>query len=500
MKHSARILVLLLAACFLFASCDSAPATNATETGDRNAAGTGTVEATVPETTNEGVFEPLTDLNMDGEDFVIIVPQSVAGAWNQHMDFDAPELNEDPVNDANYERISKLKELYNVNIVNKVTSNKVIDDAKRCHNAGDNEYDAIHLEITEAPKLAQEGFLVDLNTLDSVNLENPWYNQSAVEQMSIGGKLFFILGDISTVDNDGIGCITFNKGMIEDGNLTSPYDLIKENKWTIDNFYELCKGYAHDLDGDGTMNIMDRWGYLTAYSSIFLQLNACGVRIIEKDENDYPHLCINSSRTLEAIDKVLEIYIDKQTTFHVNEMLNIPGGISGWQYGNNMFMEGRVMFREVSMYRAIQCREMEEDFGIIPYPKLDSDQENYAHSFSTATPVICILSTAEDPEVNGAVIEALSYYGRTIVRPAYYDRVLKGLVARDEESEFCLDLIFDTADYDLGLVLDLGSLINVFKNYVTNRQSTFASDYASLEETMNKQIQDYVDAYDSVLS
>ncbi|MBE6551851.1 MAG: hypothetical protein E7665_06935 [Ruminococcaceae bacterium] len=500
MKISARILVLLLAACFLFASCDSAPGTTSENTGNATAAVTGTVEETVPESTEEGSFEPLTDLNMNGEEFVIIVPPSAAGAWNQHMDFDAPELNEDPVNDANYERISKLKELYNVTIVNKVTSGKVIDDARKCHNAGDNEYDAIHLGITEAPVLAQEGFLVDLNTLESMNLENPWYNQSAVEQMSIGGKLFFVLGDISTVDNDGIGCITFNKGMIEDGNLTSPYDLIKENKWTIDNFYELCKGYAYDLDGDGDMNIMDRWGYLTAYSSIFLQLNACGVRIVEKDEDDLPHLCINSSRTLEAIEKVLALYIDKQTTFHVNEMKNIPGGVSGWQYGNNMFMEGRVMFREVSMYRAIQCREMEEDFGIIPYPKLDSEQENYAHSFSTATPVICILSTADDPEVNGAVIEALSYYGRTIVRPAYYDRVLKGLVARDEDSEFCLDLIFDTADYDLGLVLNLGNLISVFSGYVNARQSTFASDYASLETTMNSQIADYVEAYENVLN
>ncbi|MPN20012.1 hypothetical protein SDC9_167388 [bioreactor metagenome] len=164
-----------------------------------------------------------------------------------------------------------------------------------------------------------------------------------------------------------------------------------------------------------------------------------------------------------------------------------------------MFTENRLMFRSTAVYRIIQCRVMEDAFGIIPYPKYDSEQANYAHSFSYATPVIAIPKYSENAEAAGAVIEALSYYGRTLVLPAYYDRVLKGIVARDEESRFCLDLIFDTADYDPGIVLGIGGFDVKFAQMTSTGKNTFASDYAAIESAATKQIQDYIDAYQSIL-
>ncbi|MPM40884.1 hypothetical protein SDC9_87532 [bioreactor metagenome] len=158
------------------------------------------------------------------------------------------------------------------------------------------------------------------------------------------------------------------------------------------------------------------------------------------------------------------------------------------------------MFRQTAMYRIIQCRVMEEEFGILPYPKYDSEQENYAHGFSYATPVITIPRYSEDPEAAGAVIEALSYYGRTIVRPEYYNRVLKGIVARDEESQFCLDIIFDTAYYDLGVVLDVGDLDAKLAAMVPKATNTFASDYAAVEESAKTQLQKYIDNYESIIN
>jgi hypothetical protein len=38
------------------------------------------------------------------------------------------------------------------------------------------------------------------------------------------------------------------------------------------------------------------------------------------------------------------------------------------------------------------------------------------------------------------------------VKPAYYDRTLKGKHARDDESQEMLDIIFSTRNYDVGWI------------------------------------------------
>ncbi|MBE6552385.1 MAG: extracellular solute-binding protein [Ruminococcaceae bacterium] len=500
MKNTAKVLCLLLALCFLFVACDSAPVS---QTGGNAATGTqaGTGTATA-ESTEEGNFQPVKDLSFGGEDFTILVPVSTAGSWAQFHDFSATELTEEPVNDANFERLNQIKNLYDVNIVNVVTpSNSVATDVKNAQNSGDNPYDLVHIELTTVAALAQQGYFVDLNTVNSIDLTNPWYTQNAVKQLSIANRLYYILGDFSTVDNDGIAAVSFNKEMIEEEQLTSPYEYIDNNEWTIDNFYALCKGFSKDLNGDGKLDIVnDRYGYSAAKTSMPGQLTSAGVQIVTKDDKDYPILSLNSTRNASAVEKVLEMYADDTTMCLVENMSGMPNGISRWQYGNNMFMEGRLMFRQTTVSRIIECRQSEIEFGIVPYPKLDSEQENYAHSFSAATPVVCIPATAEDFEANGAVIEALSYYGRTTVRPAYYDRVLQGLVARDEESGEYLDLIFDTADYDLGMVLMSADMFAIYPKMIDNKSNTFASDYSAKEATWNTVLEEYVTSFESNLA
>ena len=173
MKNTTRILLVLLVCCFLFVACDSAPAT---KTGGNNAAtGAQTGTATVSEeSTEEGNFKPVAGLNFGEEDFKILVPVSTAGDWAQYKDFAATELNEEPVNDANFERLQKMKELYNVNVVEVIApSGTVATDAKNAHNSGDNPYDLIHIQLNQVAVLAQAGYFVDLNSVSSMDLTNP---------------------------------------------------------------------------------------------------------------------------------------------------------------------------------------------------------------------------------------------------------------------------------------------------------------------------------------
>ncbi|MEA4831946.1 MAG: hypothetical protein VB118_04935 [Oscillospiraceae bacterium] len=448
---------------------------------------------------NQAEFTPVKDLDFGGKEFVILRPKSAG--WAQYNDFTATSGNtDDPINDANYNRMEKLSELYKVKITEIVSGTSVANDASADINSNSGTYDLIHIELSDVAPLAQNGSFVDLMSLKSMNLSNPWYTQNFVKQQSIANKLYFVLGDISTVDNDGLSALMFNKGMVSERGLTSPYEHIKNNTWTIDVLHEMCKDVYKDLNDDGKGTAKDQWGYLTDYSDAIAQLNGCGMHICEKSADDLPVLSIYSTKNIEIVQSVIDLFSDPTSTFHVSKIATSDtDGRSPWEYGNTMFTENRLMFRSTAVYRIIQCRVMEDAFGIIPYPKYDSEQANYAHSFSYATPVIAIPKYSENAEAAGAVIEALSYYGRTLVLPAYYDRVLKGIVARDEESRFCLDLIFDTADYDPGIVLGIGGFDVKFAQMTSTGKNTFASDYAAIESAATKQIQDYIDAYQSIL-
>ena len=75
------------------------------------------------------------------------------------------------------------------------------------------------------------------------------------------------------------------------------------------------------------------------------------------------------------------------------------------------------------------------------------------------------------------ITEALAYYGKQIVTPAYYDVNLIGQSTRDEESADMLDIIFDSLVFDIGYYYQIGpynkQLIYMVRAYNTNFTSMY---------------------------
>jgi hypothetical protein len=97
-------------------------------------------------------------------------------------------------------------------------------------------------------------------------------------------------------------------------------------------------------------------------------------------------------------------------------------------------------------------RQSEVEFGILPFPKYDEDQENYlSHSYDGLSSFGVPLC-AYDPEMCGMILEALCAESSYSVIPKYYDVVLQGRLARDEESKEVLDTIRENLYFDFGFV------------------------------------------------
>ena len=127
---------------------------------------------------------------------------------------------------------------------------------------------------------------------------------------------------------------------------------------------------------------------------------------------------------------------------------------------------------------------MESDFGILPYPKLNTTQEEYYHTVAPYnSQFICVPLIQNDVERTGTITEALAYYGQKIVLPAYYDVTLIGQSARDEESEAMVEIILDPLVFDIGYYYQIGPYNKQLIIMIRNHDRNFASMYDSYKNT-----------------
>lgn len=93
---------------------------------------------------------------------------------------------------------------------------------------------------------------------------------------------------------------------------------------------------------------------------------------------------------------------------------------------------------------------MDEDFGIIPWPKYDETIDNYYANVDAGCNLFIVPVTNPDPEKASVILEALAYESYLTVIPTYYDVVLTTKFTRDAESVEMLDIIRAGRVFDIG--------------------------------------------------
>jgi hypothetical protein len=136
---------------------------------------------------------------------------------------------------------------------------------------------------------------------------------------------------------------------------------------------------------------------------------------------------------------------------------------------------------------------METDFGILPLPKYDEEQEQYHDLVSLwAANMISVPKSLSDQERTGIIIEALSAESMYTLTPAFYDVVLKTKAARDEDSAAMLDLIFEARAFELGNLYAWGGLLDLPGSLSatgkTDLASSLKSKISAAESAMKKTI------------
>jgi len=159
------------------------------------------------------------------------------------------------------------------------------------------------------------------------------------------------------------------------------------------------------------------------------------------------------------------------------------------------FKVGRLMMSAGSLGDAKVLRAMDDEFGIIPYPKFDEEDE-YATVTNGGAPLLIMPITVPDVERTGAITEALCAYGSKLVIPAFYDKALKTKYSRDDDSERMMDIVKDSIIFDLGYLT--GSLQNTGKDLGDAESPDFSSYYASKESSAKENLKKFLKDYAGV--
>lgn len=344
--------------------------------------------------------------------------------------------------------------------------------------AGDDVYDVVMPNMNASIANAVDGLYVDLYSVDNLHLENPWWDQRANEDLTVGGKLYFTTGDISILDNMCTMVLFFNKQLIEDNSLDDPYELVKNGTWTLDKLFAMSEKVANDLDGDQQMSIEnDQFGLYCYYENVPHSMwFGSGERISTTDKDGVLELTMGTERSAEIIPYILE-----------KCQMNSVYRMAWWNADDfskvvSSFMGGRILFSGWALADIDAIRDCKFDFGILPYPKYDEGQKEYYNLISTGlVPGVSIPVTNAEPEKAGLILEAMAYYSVDTLTTAYYDNALNTRYIRDEESGDMLDIIFATRVYDIGFISDIGGLRQLICKMFKSGDTNFMSNYVSLE-------------------
>lgn len=465
-----------------------------TNTSDADTTSTQAGTTTQLETTKV-YYEPDVELiDWDGREFIFAcTSENYDGGYYETIDIYVESESGEVFNDAIYQRNKNIEEKYNIVIVENKYDNVQSTIAKSV-NAGDDICNAIFSLTGEALSHAQNGMLIDLNTLPYIDFDQPWWDSNIKNDMSIGGKTYLMTGDISVMDDNCTVLFFFNKKLVSDYNLSDPYELLKSGNWTFDEYQTMVKSVSADLNGDGVYDDKDQYGNVMAYHNVQYMAHGSGMKYIELDSSGYPQVIFMSDHTVNVIDKLANLYFDTSVCIFFNDLKD-PGGGNSYTYGRQLFANDQILFCLSQPLIFNEFRNMESEFGIMPTPKYDESQDRYYSSVDVACTFLTVLMTVKDTEFTGYILEAFATESKNVVTPAYYDIMLKRKYTRDNESAEVLDLISKSRLYDLGVFYGWGGINSIITNAVMNKTTDITSAYEAIAESITAAIAKTVDSF-----
>ena len=357
--------------------------------------------------------------------------------------------------------------------------------------AGDDNWDIINAPGNASCTAQRDYLFYELQDAKYISYDNPYWNTEAMEEISVDGKkIRYLVGDVSLSMHHYSGAMFFNKVLFEDGgfNPDDLYQLVIDRKWTLEKLEEYSLMLYVDTNGDGVNDDNDIMGFtiFTTEDAKYLEYGM-DVRRYVRNSNGIVEMNYDMDRANTAVDKLLTLLFSTPGARYTRTAKRNYDIFTG---GNTVFLGGLMGF---SFYTYL--RNMDDPYGIIPYPMLDENQEEYTNYIHNSAAFYCVPLTCKDLDSACAALEALCYESYKSVVGIYFETALKAKYVSDLSTGECIDIIravskkYFLAEHNT--MVDYGG--HLIAKQLTAGQNMLSSDYAGIKDTANKKIVELVD-------
>ena len=455
----------LLALCLLVASCGGKPAPDGRDTNT----GSGS-EETYP--------IDFDGRRYDGYNFDILrYDTETDRGWSGiPNDIYVESAGADVLEQAVYSRNEALHSLLGATVTMRLWGKGLSTHLRQKMNDGSKPYDAVVQVTTYLYQLFNLGLIRDMDSL-GLDTSYGWWDQNAIDTLTIEGKTFGAVSDMTYIDKLSTVGVFFRPEVIRNLELSDPFSLVESGDWTYQALYSSAKTATDNYDG--------MFGISCQNDAPYFFLHAANLRVAEKEDGNIVSN-INGERSISLLQNVYtlmnsEVFFNRQTAgLDVKETVQMFA-----QDGLNLYL-----IRPLQSYYNI--KDYTSDYGILPMPKYDSLVERYYSPVNIySAGVICIPKNAENPERLSDLLQAMSMLSNRIVMPKFYDTVLGSRFANDPQSAKMLDLIFENRVYDIGMIWNFGKVRDILvKNGedIKTAAGTVSSDIKSAYDTILEDI------------
>ncbi len=475
MRYTKNEITALLILGILSASVLSSCASEHAEGSDTDE-NTDLVSAPITEVETEAALtDGLPEKDFGGAKYTILMCTAV----NEYMKFTVDEEIGDSVNDIAYNRQADTEERFHVEIevVPDIDHATEFAALEKYLSAGETFVDLIQPNgngYGKAGTYIGSGLLMDWNQLDYIDFSKPWWNSTAIGNTSSGNKVYAAFGDLTLLRSD-LYAMLCNKTIMTNHDIEIPYDLVETGKWTSDAMLSIMKGITRDVNGDGAYDDRDQYGLAGNQTCVGYFQMAFDNTVSGFNENGVLELVYSEERLQNGTEIVTSIIDQSNAFLYAGSDNDSPLA---------MFKGGRALFyfAPFGMYYQ-NYRDIEFDYGVLPLPKYDENQEKYITGKANS---IYISSGIDNPEKTAIITEALTAYSYLHVRDVFITDMMEGKLARDERSRDMIDIILNSTGIEvMDVLLSENTLTRTIKECALNGKPVSSFIASNLKRTQN---------------
>jgi ABC-type glycerol-3-phosphate transport system substrate-binding protein len=366
----------------------------------------------------------------------------------------AETLTGDLVNDAVYARNTQVEEFFNIDLQIKSmpcawadrqaftaeVSNQVM--------AGDPTWDMVVGQSAVMCTGMNSQYYLNIAEMPSIDFAKPWWISDLYEKLEINGKLFGAYGDMNLSLYGDMHGIFFSSTIITENKMENPYELVKNNQWTLEKMLQMAEQASAELDGTaGASKTGDRLGIIAIDNPMRAFGTCLGCEVVTRGEDG--GLVFPAAPSERHID-----FYTRMSNAFADGSYNLKFKNDTYEESLQILAENRALFvpSYLNYISNEILRNMESDFGILPYPKYDESQEAYISQIATGATCTCFPQNIANPELSAQVTSYMGYLGRESLVGTYFETYLQERLSRTPEMQDMLNLIRETATANLTTV------------------------------------------------